>query len=129
MLNYMYQEYDVSSKQCIIILYGALIIHYYTLQETASMETILHETYPAPRMVLISSMARVQYFVTAENEVLGEYPSLQDTLFFFMFASCVSPEVSNSSKKHLTRFIVCHPDPHDRSGTYLATTSDIKRNL
>ena len=50
------------------------------------METILREAYPAPRMVLVSSTAEVQYFITAEGEVLGEYPSFQDTLFF-MFAS------------------------------------------
>ena len=50
------------------------------------METILRESYPAPRMVLVSSTAKVQYFITAEGEVLGEYPSFQDTLFF-VFAS------------------------------------------
>ena len=94
MLNYMYQEYDVSSEQCysiIIILWSTR--YYYTLQETTSMETILHETYryPAPRMILISSMAKVQYFVTAENDVLGEYPSLQDMLFYVCLILCVSP--------------------------------------
>ena len=50
------------------------------------METILRELYPSPRMISLSSLARVQYFVTAENEVVGEYPSFQDMLFF-LFAS------------------------------------------
>ena len=50
------------------------------------MATILGENYPVPRMVLVSSMTKIQYFVTAEREVLGEYPSFQDTLFF-VFAS------------------------------------------
>ena len=77
------------------------------------METILHETYPAPRMVLISSMTKVQYFVTGENDVLGEYPSLQDTLFF-MFASYYVYHLKYPSqvKKHplfLTRFYCAPP--------------------
>jgi hypothetical protein len=97
------------------------------------METILRETYPAPRMVLISSMTQVQYFVTAENDVLGEYPSLQDMLFF-VFASYYVYHLKYPSQVKnifyfLQDFIVRHPDSHDRSGTYLATTSDIKRNL
>lgn len=88
------------------------------------MEIILREPYPAPRMVLLSSMAKVQYFITAEGEVLGEYPSFQDTLFF-----CVSLKVSKNIFYLIQDFIVRHPDSYDRSGTYLATTSDIKRNL
>ena len=62
------------------------------------METILRETYPAPRMVLVSSTAKVQSFITAEGEVLGEYPAFQDTLFFCVYIIlCVSPKISISS--------------------------------
>lgn len=97
------------------------------------METILRETYPSPRMVLVSSSAKVQYFVTAEGEVLGEHPSFQDTLFF-VFASYYVYHLKYPSQVKnifyfMQDFIVHHPDSYDRSGTYLATTSDIKRNL
>lgn len=97
------------------------------------MATILGENYPAPRMVLVSSMTKIQYFVTAEREVLGEYPSFQDTLFF-VFASYYVyhlqyPTQVKNIFYFIQDFIVRHPDSYDRKGTYLATTSDIKRNL
>ena len=97
------------------------------------METILRETYPAPRMVLVSSTANVQYIITAEGVVLGEYPSFQDTLFF-MFASYYVYHLKYPSQVKnifyfIQDFIVRHPDSYDRSGTYLATTTDIKRNI
>ena len=44
--------------------------------------------------------------------MIQKYPSQVKGIFYF-----------------LQDFIVCHPDSHDRSGTYLATTSDIKHNL
>ena len=47
------------------------------------MDEILCEKYSAPRVVLISSPSKIQFFVVVEKQVLGEYPCLQDALFCF----------------------------------------------
>ena len=97
------------------------------------MDTILKEDYPSPRMVVVSSMARTQFFVTAKGDVLGEYPSFQD-MFFFMFAAYYifhlkyPPRVKNIFY-FMQDFIVRHPDSVDRTGMYLAITHDIKSNI
>lgn len=97
------------------------------------METILSSDYPSPRMVVVTSMARTQFFVTAEGDVLGEYPTFQDMLFFMFAAYYVYHLKYPSQVKNILYFmqdfVVRHPDSFDRSGTYLATTSDIKHNI
>lgn len=97
------------------------------------MDEILCEKYSAPRVVLISSPSKIQFFVVAEKQVLGEYPCLQDALFFCFAAYYVFHVEYPSQVKNIfyffQDFVVRHPDSHDRSGTYLATTSDIKRHM
>ena len=97
------------------------------------MDEILREKYSAPRAVMISSPSKNQFFVIAENEILGEYPCFQDALFFCFAAYYVFHVEYPSQAKNILYFfqdfVVRHPDSHNRSGTYLATTSDIKRNI
>ena len=97
------------------------------------MDEILRQKYSAPRVVLITSPSKVQFFVIAENEIIGEYPCFQDALFFCFAAYYVFHLQYPAQVKNMfyffQDFIVRHPDSHDRNGTYLATTSDIKRNL
>ena len=96
------------------------------------MDEILCEKYSAPRVVLISSPSKMQFFVVAEKQVLGEYPCLQDALFFCFAAYYVFHVEYPSQVKNIfffQDFVVRHPDSHIRSGTYLATTSDIKRRM
>ena len=102
------------------------------MQETSGLDGILRKN-AAPRVVLISSPSKLQYFVVAEKQVLGEYPCLQDALFFCFAAYYVYHLEYPAQVKNMfyffQDFVVRHPDSHDRSGTYLATTSDIKRNI
>ena len=97
------------------------------------MDEILREKYSAPRAVMISSPSKYQFFVIAENEILGEYPCFQDALFFGFAAYYVFHVEYPSQAKNILYFfqdfVVRYPDSHNRSGTYLATTSDIKRNM
>ena len=94
---------------------------------------ILREPYSSPRMVQLSSHTKVQFFVVTESAVLSEYPSFQDALFFVFATYYIFHLQYPSQVKNVLYFfqdfIVQHPDSYDRSGTYLATTSDIKRNL
>ena len=46
------------------------------------MDEVLSKNYPAPRMIMVSSPSKNQFFVTAENNILGKYPCFQDALFF-----------------------------------------------
>ena len=94
------------------------------------MDEVLCKNYPAPRMIMMSSPSKNQFFVTAEKEVLGEYPCFQ----FFCFAAYYVFHVEYPSQVKnilyfLQDFVVRHPDSLNRNGTYLATTSDIKRHM
>ena len=63
------------------------------------MDEILREVYAAPRVVLITSPSKLQFFVVAEKQVLGEYPCLQDALFFLLrLTMCIIWSIRHKSK-------------------------------
>ena len=98
------------------------------------MDEVLCKNYPAPRMIMMSSPYKNQFFVTAENEILGEYPCFQDALAFcfaayYVFHVEYPSQVKTLILYFLQDFVVRHPDSLNRNGTYLATTSDIKRHM
>ena len=68
------------------------------------MDEILREKYSAPRAVMISSPSKNQFFVIAENEILGEYPCFQDALFFCFAAYYVFHVEYPSQAKNILYF-------------------------
>lgn len=86
-----------------------------------------------PRIAAIVGKGSTQYFVICESKVLCEVPTLQAVLFTaFSAYYCFNLEYPASAKNIFCFFqdyILGHPDSNKKSGTYLATVSDIKRNL
>ena len=85
-----------------------------------------------PQIAAIVGEGSTQYFVICESKVLCEVPTLQAALFTAFSAYCFNLEYPASAKNIFCFFqdyILGHPDSNKKSGTYLATVSDIKRNL
>ena len=86
-----------------------------------------------PRIAAIVGEGSTQYFVICESKVLCEVPTLQAALFTaFSAYYCFNLEYPASAKNIFCFFqdyILGHPNSNKKSGTYLATVSDIKRNL
>ena len=65
--------------------------------------------------------------------MLCEVPTLQDALFFVFAAYYVfnlsCPKETEKIVFFFQDYIIQHPDSVGRSSTYLATVSDIKRNI
>lgn len=97
------------------------------------MDDVLAINRPSPRVAAFLTDQKRQYFVVTENKVLCEVPSLQDALFY-TFASyyvfnLAYPKECEKLLFFLQDYVVQHPDSVGRTSSYLATASDIKRNI
>ena len=97
------------------------------------MDDVLAINWPSPRVAAFLTDQKRQYFVITESKVLCEVPSLQDALFY-TFASyyvfnLAYPKECEKLFFFLQDYIVQHPDSVGRTSSYLATASDIKRNV
>ena len=74
-----------------------------------------------------------KFFVFVENVSLCQCSTLPDAIFL-MFAAYYSFYLHYSSQTKsfmwfLQDYIFCYPDSADRTASYLAVTTDVKRNL
>ena len=86
-----------------------------------------------PRISAFIGEETVQYLVLCEHQVLCKVSSLQVALFTtFAAYYCFNLEYPSLAKNvfsFLQDYILSHPDSNKKPGAYLATVSDIKRNL
>ena len=85
-----------------------------------------------PRISAFIGEETVQYFVLCEHQVLCKVSTLQVALFTtFAAYYCFNleyPSLAENVFSYLQDYIG-HPDSNKKPGAYLATVSDIKRNL
>ena len=67
---------------------------------------------------------RLKFSILLQQKVLGEYPSFLDTFLCLHHIMCITYNTQLSYKILLYVTLT-----YDHKGTYLATISDIKRNL
>ena len=88
----------------------------------------------APRIGAYLGVGEVgQYFIFVEDEVLFKVSTLPHAIFFmfssyYVFHLEYPPQVKNILW-FLQDYIFSYPDSTGRNATYLAVTSDLKRNI
>ena len=83
-----------------------------------------------PRIAALSGEGGMQYFIICEQRVLCKSPSLDSAIFLTVATYyCYNLEYPAPVKGVLNFFQDYQPDSSKKTATYLATVSDIKRNV
>jgi len=88
---------------------------------------------PQPRIAAFVGESGCEYFVVCEQQVLCKVSTFQ-TALFITFASYYIfnleyPTLARNVFCFFQDYILARPDSNKKSGTYLGTVSDIKRNI
>ena len=101
------------------------------VQVSVSVNDAAKSNYLAPRIGAYREIN--QYFIFVEDEVLLKVSTLPEAIFFMFTSYYVFhleyPPTSKYILWFLQDYIFSYPDSSGRSASYLAVTSDIKRNL
>ena len=88
---------------------------------------------PQPSVVAILSEISTEYFILCENVCLCKVSRLSYAIFvMFSCYYCFNLDYSITAKNSFLFFqdyILGHPDPTKKTGTYIATVSDINSYL
>jgi hypothetical protein len=98
---------------------------------TTSIEVVCATSMITPNVAAYKEMK--QYFVICEKMVICELSKFEEALFF-MFASYYVfhlqyPALFKQVLFFLQDYVFCHPDSVGRPSSYMAISTDIKRNL